>query len=143
MPMSSRCLLEIMKMCSLCRLCCVAQALCPAWPGQVRLTPADPRNYQIAESPNSRGAHFDRIANREALPRDSAQFRQPWSRWAAPSGKLHATAAAHTTGLGRVGVATGDGARPSARGSAPAPCAWRPLRRRGGGSHSGVIKKQL
>ena len=35
-------------------------------------------NYQIAESPNRRGANFDRIANCEALPRDSARFRQPW-----------------------------------------------------------------
>ena len=68
MPTSSRCLLGIMKMCSLCRLCCVAPALCPA---------SDPRNYRIAESPNRRGAHFDRIANREALPRDSARFDQP------------------------------------------------------------------
>ena len=50
MPTSSRCLLGIMKMCSLCRLCGVAPALCPAWPGQVRLTTCDPRNYRIAES---------------------------------------------------------------------------------------------
>ena len=79
MPTSSRCLLGIMKMCSLCRLCCIviAPALCPAWPGPVRLTPSDPRNYLIAESPNRQGAHFDEIANREALPRDSAQFDQP------------------------------------------------------------------
>ena len=68
------------EMCSLCRLCGVAPALCPAWPGPVRLTPSNPRNYRIAESPNRRGAHFDRIANREALPRDSARFGQPWSK---------------------------------------------------------------
>ena len=79
MPTSSRGLLGIMKMCSLCRLCGVDRALCPAWPGQVRLTPSDPRNYRIAESPNRRGAHFDRIANREALPNDSARFDQPCS----------------------------------------------------------------
>ena len=78
MPTSSRCLLAIMKMCSLCLLCGVALALCPAWPGPVRLTTADPRNYGIAESPNRRVAHFDRIANRQALPRDSARFDQPW-----------------------------------------------------------------
>ena len=71
---SSRGLLEIMKM---CRLCGVAPALCPAWPGPVRLTPSNPMNYRIAESPNRRGAHFDRIANGEALPRDSARFGQP------------------------------------------------------------------
>ena len=47
-------------------------------PGLVRLTPFNSRNYRIAESPNRRGAHFDRIANREALPRDSARFGQPW-----------------------------------------------------------------
>ena len=65
------------EMCSLCRLCCVPPALCPAWPGPVRLTPSNPRNYRIAESPNRRGAHFDRITNREALARDSARFGQP------------------------------------------------------------------
>ena len=43
----------------------------------VRLIPSNPRNYRIAESPNRRGAHFDRIANREALLRDSARFGQP------------------------------------------------------------------
>ena len=64
--------------CSLCCLCGVAPALCPAWPGPVRSTPSNPRNRRIAESPNRRGAHFDRIANREALPRDSARFGQPW-----------------------------------------------------------------
>ena len=76
MSTSSRCLPwpGIMKMCSLCHLCCVALELCPAWPGQVRLTPAGPRNNRITESPNRRGGHFDRIANREALPRDSAGF---------------------------------------------------------------------
>ena len=65
-PTSSRCLLGIMKMCSLCRLCGVAPALRPARPGPVRLTPADPRNYRIAESPNRRGAHLteSRIARR-------------------------------------------------------------------------------
>ena len=57
----SRCLLGIMKMCSLCWLCCVALALCPAWPSPVRLTPADPRNY------HSQGAHFDWTENYEAL----------------------------------------------------------------------------
>ena len=68
------------EMCSLCRLCGIAPALSPAWPGQadVRLTPSSPRNYRIAKSPNRRGANiesiFDRIANREALPRDSAQL---------------------------------------------------------------------
>ena len=50
MPTSSRCLFGIMKMCSLCRLCGIALALCPAWAGQVRLTPFDPRNYRIAEA---------------------------------------------------------------------------------------------
>ena len=67
-----------LKMCSLCSLCCVVLALCLAWPCQVRLTPSDPMNYLIAKSPNRRGAHFDQIANREALPRYSAQLRQPW-----------------------------------------------------------------
>ena len=28
--------------------------------------------------PNRRGAHFDRITKRKALPRDSARFWQPW-----------------------------------------------------------------
>ena len=77
MPTSSRGLLGIMKMCSLCRLCGVARALCPARPGPARLTPSDPRNHRIAESPNRQGAHSDRIANREALQRDSARFNQP------------------------------------------------------------------
>ena len=80
MPTSSRCLFGIMKMCSLCRLCGIALALCLAWAGPVRLTPSDPRNYRIAESPNRRGANFDRIANREALLRDSARFGQPCTR---------------------------------------------------------------
>ena len=88
MPTSSRCLLGIMKMCSLCRLCGVAPALCPAWPGPVRLTPSNPRNHRIAESPNRRGAHFDRITNREALPRDSARFGQPWSGWLVATPRL-------------------------------------------------------
>ena len=48
-------------------VCSVAPALCPAWPCPRRLTPTDPRNYSIAESLNRQGAHFDRIANREAL----------------------------------------------------------------------------
>ena len=39
------------EMCSLCLLCCVAPALCPAQPGPVRLTPSNPRNYQIAKMP--------------------------------------------------------------------------------------------
>ena len=59
------------------RLCGVAPALCPAWPGPVRLTPSDPRNYRITKLPNRRGSHFDGIPNSEALPRDSAQFDQP------------------------------------------------------------------
>ena len=45
--------------------------------GPVRLTLSDPRNHRIAESPNRRIAHCDRIPNREALPRDSARFDQP------------------------------------------------------------------
>ena len=81
-----------MKMCSLCRLCGVAPALCPAWPGPVRLTPSNPRNYRIAESPNRRGARFDRIANREALPRDSARFDQTWTRHATPWSRRASTA---------------------------------------------------
>ena len=76
MPTSSRCLLGIMKMCSLCRLCGVALALCQS---------SDPRNNRIAQSPNRLGAHFDRIANREALPRDWARFRQPWRAGQSPA----------------------------------------------------------
>ena len=80
MLMSSRCLLGIMKMCSLCRFRSVALALCPAWPGPVRLTPSDPRNYWIAKSLNSRGAHF--WPNHESLG-SAARFRrfdQPWAQ---------------------------------------------------------------
>ena len=56
-------------------------------PGPVRLTAAaaNARNYRIAESPNRRDAHFDRIANREALPRDWARFRQPWRAGQSPA----------------------------------------------------------
>ena len=45
-------------------------------PCPVRLTPSDPRNYRIL--PNRQEAHFDRIANREELPRDSTWFDQHW-----------------------------------------------------------------
>ena len=64
-------------MCSLCCLCSVGPVLCPAWPYPVRLTPSDPKNYQIAELQNCQGAHFDGIANSKALQRDSALFNQP------------------------------------------------------------------
>ena len=61
-----------------CSLCSTAPALRLAWPSQVRLTPSDPRNdYRIATSQNHRGAHFNWKENREALPSDSAWFRQP------------------------------------------------------------------
>jgi hypothetical protein len=73
MPTSSRCLLGIMKMCSR-----ITPALCAAWPGPVRSKPLILRNYRIAESPNRRGAHFAESSSREARPRDSARFDQPW-----------------------------------------------------------------
>ena len=62
------------EMCGLCRLCCVAPALCPAWPGPVRLTPSNPRNRRIAELPNRRGVILteSRIARRcRTIRRDS------------------------------------------------------------------------
>ena len=89
MPTSSRCLLGIMKMCSFVQ--CISTGPGPAlspspwllasgWPGQVRLTPADTRNYWIAQSQNRLGAHFDQITTCQALPRDLALSRHPWPR---------------------------------------------------------------
>ena len=92
---SSRCFLGIMKMCSLpvCRLCGVAPALCLAWPGPVRLTPSDPRHYQIAESP-ALVLTESRIARRcHAIRRDSTN----------PGGGMPSRACRPITGVRLIG----------------------------------------
>ena len=121
MPTSSKCLLGTMKTCSLCLLFGVAPALCPAWPGPVRLglTPSVPRNYQTAELPNRRGARFDRIANREALPRDLARFGQPCC-WPLPQRAIRAGRAGG--GPRRAVVVLPCAATPSRAAGAPGAC---------------------
>jgi hypothetical protein len=73
---SSRCLLGIVKMCSR-----ITPALCAAWTDR---NPLILRNYRIAKSPNRRGAHFAESSSRQARPRDSARFDQPWVANAIP-----------------------------------------------------------
>ena len=116
----------------------------PAWPGPVRLTPSNPRNYRIAESPNRRGAHFDRIANREALPRDSARFGQPWVRLAGRGGdklirpksfrpealcNTASPGARRTRGRGQAPASGDRPTEPRRKVFGPAQrCRWRPFR---------------
>ena len=86
MPTSSRCLLVIMKMCSLCRLCCVAQA--PAFrPGPI-MTRTESRIARRCRAirhdstnPERRRGELTPAAGRTSLPSRLTKQNQVKGRW--------------------------------------------------------------